>query len=314
MIQQRIGNGDSADFMMSDKSPDSYTLFKVPAMLDKTYFDSLPKNIQDAIVRDTGFDGKKTSYWEDKEPTESLKGFEAADPFTFSSQYQQAPDEAFLEGVIFRKEIVRMVKDGRVCRIPVEPSLPVYTYWDLGINDDMAFWLMQPYRLDLRIVAYYSNSGEGMEHYINWLHDFRDKYQIRYAEHYGPHDIEVRDLMTGKSRRDTARAMGINFITVPRVKIKRDSIEATRKIFPRLWVDSDRCDVDAIHGRKVRGWEAIRKYHRDWNADKEIFSDQPCHDWTSNPADALQQLGMSWKDPVARDDEDYGNASGGWMG
>jgi hypothetical protein len=299
MIQQRIGNGDSTDFMMGDKSPDKYTLFKVPAMLDKVYFDSLPKNYQDAIVRDTGFDGTKKSYWEDKEPTESLKGFEAADPFFYSSQYQQAPDEALLEGVIYRREIDRMVADGRVCKLPIEPSLPVYTFWDLGISkgNSMSVWLMQPYRLDLRLIACYSKyNHDGIADFINWLIEFKKRYGIAYSEHYAPHDVEARNVMTGKKDMDTAFDLGITFERVPRVQSKRDSIEALRKLFPRLWVDEERCDIDPIRCEKVRGWEAIRKYHREWDADREIFDEKPYHDWTSNPADALQQMGLSWTD------------------
>ncbi|NTW34548.1 MAG: hypothetical protein HGB17_00135 [Syntrophobacteraceae bacterium] len=296
MIQQRIGNGDSTDFMMGDKSPDTYTKYVVPAVIDRVYVDNLPQNIKDRVMTDTAFDDKETSYWPAKEPTETLMSYKKSDPFLYSSQYQQAPDEAMLEGVIWRKEIERMVEEGRVCRIPIEPALPVYTYWDLGINDNMAIWLMQPFRLDLRLAAFYCNNGHGMEHYINWLHDFRDKYKIRYEKHVAPHDIEVDDLMSGKSRKDTAHEMGIDFETVPRVKIKRDSIEVTRKLFPRLWIDPERCDVDPIYGAKVRGWEAIRKYRREYDEDRQVFSDKPYHDWTSNPADALQQLGLSWED------------------
>jgi hypothetical protein len=297
MIQQRIGNGDSTDFLMSDKAPDTYALYKVPAMIDKVYVDAHPENIQAAIMRDSGFVGTKTSYWPDKEPTETLRAYEKADPFLYSSQYQQAPDEAMLEGVIYRREVERMVEEGRVCRIPVESRLSTYTYWDLGINDDMALWVMQPHGLDLRLVAFYCNHGHGMEHYINWLKDFRDKYSIRYEKHYAPHDIEVDELTSGKSRKDTAREMGIDFVTVPRVKVKRDSIEALRKLFPRLWIDPERCDTDPIYGAKVRGWEAMRKYRREYDPDREVFSDKPYHDWSSNPADALQQLGLSWDDP-----------------
>jgi phage terminase large subunit len=160
----------------------------------------------------------------------------------------------------------------------------------------MCFWVMQPFRLDLRIVAFYANHGEGIAHYINWLNDFKKKFGVNFEKHYAPHDIEVKELTTGVSRSDTAKTMGIEFITVPRVKNKRDSIEATRIIFPRLWIDPERCDVEPINGAKVRGYEAIRKYRREWDEDRQIFSDKPYHDWSSNPADALQQLGMSWED------------------
>ena len=319
MIQQRIGNGDSTDFMMGDKTPDTYTLFKVPAMLDREYLNSLPENIQEAIVRDTGFDGEKTSYWPSKEPTDALKAFEKSDPFTFSSQYQQNPDEALLEGVIYREEIEKMIEEGRVCRIPVEPSLQVYTFWDLGMGDYMSIWLVQFFRMEIRLVAYYQNQGKGISHYINWLHDFKQKHKIVYAAHYGPHDLSVRELMgDGRSRQAIAEEMGLEFELIPRVANKRDSLDALRPLFSRIFIDPDRCNHDALNpDHSVRGYEALRKYHREFDSDKQIFNDKPEHDWASNPADALQQLGLAWGDVEASLQSPKSGSSsssgGGWM-
>lgn len=300
MIQQRIGNGDSTDFLMSDKSPDEYTLHKVPAMLDRAYVDAQHENVRDMIARDAGYKGEKTSYWPTKEPTETLCRFENADAYTFSSQFQQDPDEALLEGMIYREETDSLVRDGRACHIPVEPSLPTHSFWDLGMNDDMAIWLVQPYRKELRLIAFYRNSGKGIEHYINWLLDFKDRFDIRYEKHFAPHDIAVRELMgDGKSREEIARSnYGISFTKVERPRLKRDGLQAVRLIFPRLWVDPDRCDNDPVTGAQVDGWKAIKLYHREYDPDKKVFGTNPEHDWCSNPADALQTLGIGWKDPV----------------
>lgn len=306
MIQQRIAKNDSTAFLMSDKAPDDYRLHKVPAIVDREYVESLPEKIKKELIEDVDFKDTKTSYWTDKEPTEMLLAVERADPYLYCSQYQQEPDDALLEGVIFRKEIEKLIEEGRACHLPIEKSLPVYTYWDLGINDDMTIWLIQPFGKELRAIACYGNRDEGIEHYINWLHDFKDKNEIRYAKHNGPHDLSVRELTTGKSRIDTAKKMGITFNLVPRTPLKRDSIDATRKLFPRLWIDPDRCG---------KGWEALKKYRREYDANNEIFKDHPVHDWTSNYADALQQLGMSWKDEVKpKPKSNARGRSGGWMG
>lgn len=307
MVQQRIAKNDSTAFLMSDKSPDVYELVKVPAMIDRAYLDTLDEDIREEAIRDTGFTGDPISYWPQKEPTEVLMDIAKSDPYLYNSQYQQAPDDAFLEGVIFRKEIEEAIKDGRVLRLPIEKSLPVYTFWDIGLNDHMAIWLMQPFRMELRLIGAYMNNNEGMEHYINWLHDYREEHGIRYAEHYGPHDLAVRDVMTGKSRVDTAKTMGIVFKIVPRVQMKTESINAARRIFPRLLIDPERCG---------KSWDAIRKYRREWDPDNEIFKDHPVHDWTSNPADALQQIGLAWKDPVPpkKSTSSRGGGSGSWMG
>ena len=286
MIQQRIAKNDSTWFLMSDKAPDDYKLIKIPALIDREYVDSLPDEIRKECIDDTAFSGERTSYWPDKEPTEAIKKMEKSDPYLFNSQYQQEPDDAFHEGVIYRKEIETLIEDGRCLRIPVEPSLPAFTFWDIGINDDMAIWVMQPFRQELRLIAAYSNNNHGIEHYINWLDDFREKHDIRYQEHFGPHDLSVRDIQ-GKTRVQVAAEMGIEFTVVQRCRSKGESIEALRRLFPRICIDPERCQ---------RGWLALKTYRREWDADNEVFRDKPVHDWASNYADALQQLGLSWID------------------
>jgi hypothetical protein len=321
MIQQRIANGDSTDFLNSDQSPDTYELFKVPALIDKEYLDTLPSDMKEACIRDTGFTKDRVSYWIDKEPTETLIAMEKADNFMFSAQYQQAPDDALQEGVVYKKELDILIADGRLCHIPIEKSLGVYTYWDLGINDDMVLWLMQPFRKELRLIACYRNRDEGMEHYINWLHDFRDKYSIRFAEHLAPHDISVRELTSGEKRIDTAKRMGIKFRLVERCKSKRESINALKKLFPRIWVDKSRCDTDLSgatgEAANKTGWKAFKALRREWDHDNEVFKDSVGPKWATNFTDAIQQMGLHYKEERAKAEpkrRPVQSQSNGWLG
>jgi hypothetical protein len=59
-------------------------------------------------------------------------------------EFPSTPDEAFeaaVEGAYFGPQMRKMRAEGRICRIPMLDK-PVYTTWDLGINDDMTitFW------------------------------------------------------------------------------------------------------------------------------------------------------------------------------
>lgn len=319
MIQQRIAKGDSTDFLQSDKAPDDYEQFKVPALIDQEYIDSLPDEMKAACIADTGFNGKRCSYWPDKEPTETLLKMEKADNYMFSAQYQQAPDDALQEGVVYMKEINLLIEEGRFCNIPVEKHLPVYTYWDLAIGDRMVIWLMQPHGKELRLIACYGNNNEGMEHYINWLKDFQDKYGIRFEEHLAPHDIAVRDLLTKESRLARAEAMGIKFKLVERCKSKRESINALKNLFPRLWIDKVRCDTD-ISGNtggksKYTGWKALKGLRREWDHNNEIFKDEAGPKWCTDYCDALQQMGLWYKEKLAKrkPKRPQRKVSGGWM-
>lgn len=320
MIQQRIAKGDSTDYLQSDKTPDTYEQFKVPAIIDKEYIDSLSEDMREACIRDTGFNGKRCSYWPDKEPTETLLAMEKADNYMFSAQYQQNPDDALQEGVVYKQEIERLIEEGRFTNVPVEPSLPVYTYWDLGRNDDMVIWLMQPHKKELRLIACYSNRDEDMPHYINWLKDFAAKYSVRYEQHLAPHDIAVHDMMTNESRIDTAKKMGIKFTLVERCKNKRESVNSLKKLFPRIWIDKTRCDTDVSGNTgdlaRKTGWKGLKALRRKWDHDNEVFKDETGPKWATNFSDALQQMGLHYKEPVKRQKPKprARPTSGGWLG
>jgi hypothetical protein len=320
MIQQRICKGDSTDFLLSDKTPDNYEVFRVPALIDKEYLDTLPDKMRDHCVRDTGFTGERCSYWPDKEPTSTLLAMEKADNLMFSAQYQQNPDDAMQEGVVYKKEIDLLIEDGRFLNIPVEKHLPVYTFWDLAIGDRMVVWLMQPHQNELRMIACYGNNNESMEHYIHWLKDFQEKYGIRYEEHMAPHDIAVRDLLTKEDRLTRAAAMGIKFKLVERCKTKRESINALKSIFPRLYIDKTRCDTD-IQGRTGdlathTGWKALKGLRRAWDHNNEVFKDETGPKWCTDYCDAIQQMGLYFKPKIKRQDRPKASrpSSGGWLG
>jgi hypothetical protein len=116
--------------------------------------------------------------------------------------------------------------------------------------------------------------------------EFAKEHSIRYAEHFAPHDIQVRELSTGKSRLDTAREMGIRYTVVKRSKID-DGIEAVRRLFPRFWIDEARCD---------KGLICLSDYTKVWDEKKMMFQDKPLHNYASHGADSLRYFAMAWKE------------------
>lgn len=195
------------------------------------------------------------------------------------------------EGTYFAREMKAMRADGRITRIPIEPNIRTYTFWDLGIRDDMAIWVMQPVGMELRVIAGYSASGYGMAHYITWLMKFAEKYDVRWDKHFGPHDLAVRELMTGVARIDTAKKMGITFEQVERPQAKQDSIDALRSLLPRIWFDDRRCNGELVDGIQYSHIiNAMESYHR------MPLAALPVHDWSSNISDAGQTFALGWRD------------------
>lgn len=201
--------------------------------------------------------------------------------------------DAAIVGAYYAKEIAAAHKDKRIGFVPIEPSLQVHTFWDLGVGDDMCIWFVQALGKEIRAINYYENNGEGMAHYINYVNQFAREHNVNYDEHFAPHDIEARELMSGKSRRDTALAMGIVFQVVPRVTRIEDGIEATRKIFPRVWFDETRCE---------KGINALASYRREYDEKRGVYQDRPVHDWASNGSDAFRQMAQAWQDRLAQPD------------
>lgn len=188
--------------------------------------------------------------------------------------------EAPIQGAYFAVHMDRAKDDGRILKLPYDAMLPVNTYWDLGIDDSMSIWFAQMFNNEVRLIDYYENSGEGLLHYINELHSKGYMYQ----RHYAPHDIEVRELSTGVSRRETARKLGINFETVKRPARKEEGIDAIRNILSRCWFDKSKCE---------KGLDALNNYHKEFDEVRKVYKNQPYHDWSSHGVDAFQTLALS---------------------
>ena len=211
------------------------------------------------------------------------------------AEYEQEYEcswSAAIRGAVYGKEMAACIRDKRIGFIPVEPSIPVHTFWDLGIADSMTIWFVQAVGKEIRFINYYEHSGEGMAHYISYLDQFKRDHGIHYGDHFAPHDIEVRELSSGKSRRDTALKMGIAFRVVPQHKVA-DGLEATRRLFNRFWFDEKRCKF---------GVECISQYRYDYDDKRGVFRDTPLHDWSSHCADALRQLSMGWNEVLTQKD------------
>jgi hypothetical protein len=187
--------------------------------------------------------------------------------------------EAAIRGAFYAEEMRVMLAEGRICEIEIDPDVLMYTAWDLGVSDSTAIWFIQCVGRERRLVDYYENSGMGLDHYAQVLHERRMKYKFKYGEHYLPHDIKHRELTTGQSRLQALAALGIGATVVPESSVL-DGINVTRRLLSKVWIDPERCR---------RGLEALRQYRREFNENlNKDWKTSPRHDWTSHGADALR--------------------------
>lgn len=210
-------------------------------------------------------------------------------------EYQQEYEcsfEAAVKGAIYAKELSAARDSGRITRVPVEPTLPVDTDWDLGVGDATSIWFTQSLRGgELRVVDYYEASGEGLPHYAQVL---KSK-GYHYGTHWAPHDILVRELASGRSRLEAAQSLGIRFEVCPDVGLE-DGIHAARMLLPSCYFDATRCEA---------GLESLQHYRRDYNTRLNEFKAVPVHDWASHGADAFRYLAVRQRAPKLKREQAF---------
>jgi len=197
-------------------------------------------------------------------------------------QYDQEFECSFTAAIIgayYGKLLSDADDSDRIARVPYDPAYPVHTAWDLGVNDATAIWFAQIYRSGaVHVIDYYESSGVGLNHYAEVLHNK----EYTYGDHLAPHDIEVRELGSGKSRLETAYSLGVRFRVIPKMKVA-DGINAARMMIPRCYFDREKCSD---------GLDMLRQYRQEWDEKRKMFRDHPRHDFTSHAADAFRYLAV----------------------
>ena len=149
------------------------------------------------------------------------------------------------------------------------------TWWDLGIDDATVVWFVQDVGPERRLVDYLEVSGEGLPEIVKRI----EAKDYRLGVHVLPHDVEARELGTGRTRLETLKALGLRNIQVIPQQSVADGINAVRLMLSRCWFDAEKC---------ARGIEALKQYRREWDGKRQTWREKPLHDWTSHAADAAR--------------------------
>jgi phage terminase large subunit len=191
----------------------------------------------------------------------------------------------------------------RVSRVPYDPSLQVYTAWDLGIDDYTAIWFFQQVGREVRAIDYYETSGVGLQTIVREA--ISEKPYV-YAAHHLPHDVEVRELGAGgKSRRETLAGLGLQHIVVGAAQDPEERINASRQMIPITWFDAEKCAL---------GLNRLRQYRKRWNRSTSSFVG-PLHDENSHGSDAFGEFAMNRRGVQAAKPKPkvVHHGAGGWM-
>jgi phage terminase large subunit len=146
-------------------------------------------------------------------------------------------------------------------------------------------WFVQTVGLEYRVIDYMSDSQRAFNHY---LAELQSRGYI-YGRLFLPHDAQAKQLGSGKSIEEIARAAGWRVHIVPKLSIE-DGINAARTVFSNVWIDAEKCSD---------GLQSLRHYRYEVDEDSGGFKRRPLHDEASHGSDAWRYMAVSLKPKAA---------------
>jgi len=177
-------------------------------------------------------------------------------------------------GAVFAKQLHAARQDGRITKVPYDPSCEVFTAWDLGFGDATAIWWLQFVGRELRWLEYYENNGEQLGFYAALIKS--KTYNYMREGHFLPHDGGHGNIR-GDSVTHQLTSLGVSNQVLQREQDINPGIELLRQTIAYSVFDDTKC-ADGLH--------ALENYAYEWDEDRGIFKPKPLHNWASHGASA----------------------------
>jgi phage terminase large subunit len=210
--------------------------------------------------------------------------------------------ERITEGAYFARHIAAAERDGRVGYFPYNPAYPVFTSWDIGVDDYTAVWFWQVIDGMPVVIDYYEASGLGADEILaealpEYTPDLQDRVaalielgrdkKFSYGRHFLPHDVGNREWGAGaKTRIQTLVGLGMKLDSINRGAAQNpvERINASRRILP----------MTRFHRstRVMLGLSRLRRYSRKKNDALGTYLG-PLHDENSHGADAFGEFAVN---------------------
>ena len=206
-----------------------------------------------------------------------------------------------VDGAVFAKEMQSAELEGRIMRVPYDPSKPVHAVFDLGWADATAIWFIQFIGMEIHLIRYLEDNQRTISHYLSVMQTFGYVYDTLWL----PHDAQNKTLASnGRSIEEIVRAAGYKVQITAKVPVS-DSINAARTVFPKCYFDREDC---------ADGLQCLRHYRYDVDPDTKMFSKSPLHDQYSHGADAFRYIGLVVNEPRKVKKQTTYQLPSSWMG
>jgi len=221
--------------------------------------------------------------------------------------------EIITEGAYFARHIAAAEREGRIGYFPYMPGVPVYTSWDLGVDDYTVVWFFQIHYVDyqprIRIIDFYEASGLGADEILadalpEYTEDFQDRiakmveidreHAFEYQRHFLPHDIGNREWGSGaKTRLQTLNELGVPLAKINRgvPKDPEERNNATRRLLPI-------CEFHQTT-RVMVGVRHLRRYSRKYNELMGTYQG-PKKDGNDHAADGFGEFAVNCGIEISR--------------
>jgi hypothetical protein len=200
-----------------------------------------------------------------------------------------------IKGAYFSHQVIQAERDVRITKVPFMPGIPVDTQWDIGKDDATSIWLNQHIVNRFNHIKYIEEAhNQGLPQFIRLLIQLAQERGYRYRYFVVPHDMEHGEYGTGRTRIELLYEALQSYEFKPFlyndakiIPLRRYSIEegiqAAREVFPLSWFDEEECS---------QGLNALRNYMREFNEERQAYSNVPLHNWASHGGSAFRYFGL----------------------
>ena len=246
---------------------------------DPVYTDFVLNPPPNSFVCRTSF---RDNNWLSDESRQKIETLRQRDPDAYHHVYEGGT-RSTVEGAIYKAELQAAEKEGRIKKVPYDPSLPVDVFFDLGFADRVAIWAGQRRPFEIGILRYFEGDHQAIDYYLREIQSWG--YVI--GTLFLPWDGGTKSLGTGKSIEELMRAKGFKVRVNRQLKVA-DGINAVRTLFPQLYFDATLC---------ADGLQYLRRYQWGPATALGVARREPLHDDASHPADALRTLAVGIREP-----------------